>query len=390
MSARLLPAEVRALFPAVVRASYLNAAAASPICLPVERANTEHYREALEWGDIGWSAWLKRKEEIRAELARFIGASAREVAFLGSTSMGFNAVARWLVFRGVREVVTLAQEFPSTTVPLLHAGLTLRVVAPRDDGSYPVEDIEAALTRRTGAVALSLVQYASGFRADLTAIGRLCLARRLLLAVNGAQALGQVPLDVKAQHVDFLCATSHKWMMGGYGTGLFYVRAGLLDSLPFAGWLSTDDAMQMQPFPGSARRGKGVFTARGVKLRQRASSLEVGCGPYGALFGFGAALELLRRVGIARIEKHNLSLQRHLREELASRGFAPNAPLGSGICVFRIHGSPHRAAAELAKKGVVVSARGGGLRVSTHVFNDEEDLEQLFWAMDRLRLRPAS
>ncbi|MFZ5472145.1 MAG: aminotransferase class V-fold PLP-dependent enzyme [Myxococcota bacterium] len=390
----LSPKQLRALFPAVLRTSYLNAAASSPIALPVEKAAADHLRETVEWGDVGFSSWLSRKEEIRSRFARFIGAREGEVGFLPSTSMGFQAVGRMLHELGVREVVTLAEEFPSTTLPFLHQGFRLRVVRARADGSYPVEDIAAAVTRRTGAIALSAVQYASGYRAELEALGRLCRAQKLYFAVNGAQALGQVKVDVRAQRIDFLCGTSHKWMMGGYGTGVFFARKALLEKvqLPFAGWLSVEKAMAMAPFVGAKTRGKGrVFIARGAHFRREASALEAGCGAYAPLFSFGAALELIERVGLPTIEAHHARLQKALRRRLRALGFVPNAPderaRGSGICVFRVQGEPHRVAAELAKKGVMVSPRGVGIRVSTHVFNNEEDVDQLFWAMGKLGVR---
>src|SRR5215211_6144339 len=128
--------DVRALFPAAQRASYLSAAASSPIALPVEKAIADHYREAVETGDLHFDAWLRRREEVRARFARFIGAAPRDVAFVGSTSWGFHFAARLLQQRGVSEVVTLEGEFPSTTVPFLHLGFQLRVVRRRPDGSF--------------------------------------------------------------------------------------------------------------------------------------------------------------------------------------------------------------------------------------------------------------
>jgi cysteine desulfurase / selenocysteine lyase len=375
------PDRVRALFPAALRACYLNAAASSPICLPVEPAAVQHWRETVEWGDVGWPQWLARRDEIRRQLARYLGATSREVGFLPSTSVGFH-VAGWMLKRlGVRRIVTLAQEFPSTTIPLLHQGFSLKVVHPRPDGTYALEDIERAL-KGAQALAASAVQYASGFRLDLAAVGRLCQRRGAYFALNAAQALGQVPVDVAAHRVDFLCAPSHKWMMGGYGVGLFFARRALIREvgLPWAGWLSVKAPMRMDNFAGGG----------GLAVRAEASALEAGGPSYAGLFAFGAALDLHARLGIARVEKQIARLQRYLRGRLLERGLRPNAPQGSGICVFPVHLDARRAARALAKKGVVVSPRGGGLRVSTHVFNNEEDVDQLIWAIDKLRLRPAA
>jgi selenocysteine lyase/cysteine desulfurase len=403
MSVRpMTPEMARGLFPAVKHLAYLNAAASSPLAEPVEQAAAGPLRETAEWGDKGFMRWLARKEQIRAAFGDYLGASAGEVAFTASTSMGFHIVGRLLVDAGVREVVTCEQEFPSTTLPLLHLGLKLVVVRPRADGRTLVEDLEQAISPRTGAVAVSAVQYSSGFRIDLAAVGRLCRARKLFFAVNGAQALGQVPIDVRKARIDFLCGTSHKWMMGGFGVGLFYARAALLAKarLPFAGWLSTKSPMAMDGFAGAKVRGRaraapgGSFTATGLATRHDASALETGSGPWAPMLGFGAALELHQQIGIEAVQAHNARLQKMLRPRLRSLGFEPNAPddsgVGSGICVVRPAGDARAVAGELAKKGVLVSPRGGGIRISTHVFNDEGDLDRLFWAMREVNLRPGA
>lgn len=390
--------DVRALFPAVTRATYLNAAAASPLSEPVHRAITDHYREALEQGDVGFMAWLDRKEAARAKLAWLCGGTPAEIAFTGSTSVSFNLVARMLQARGVTEIVTLAGEFPSTTLPFLNLGFTLRVVRPREDGAYAVEDLAAAITPRTGAIAVSAVQYASGYRIDLGAVSQLCRARGLLFAVNVVQALGQVPIDVRAIHADFACGTSHKWLMGGYGVGWLYVRQGLLAEgpLPMAGWLSTqapamamDNLAQAEMQPDANPR---VFSAAGGRFRSEASALEAGSPAWGPLFGLDAALELLLSVGIDPIRAHIAGLQRTLRQGLRSKGFVPTAPddpaVGSGICVVPVDGAPTEVARALFQAGVVLSPRGGGLRIATHLFNTAEDVERLFWALDKVGVRP--
>ena len=393
----LSPAEVRALFPAAGRASYLNAAASSPIALPVEKAIADHYREASETGDLHFEAWLRRREEVRARVARLIGAGTRDVAFVGSTSWGFHLVARILQQRGVGEVVTLDGEFPSTTVPFLHLGFQLRVVRRRPDGSFSLEDIAAAVGPHTGAIAASAVQFASGFRLDLPGVSKLCRDRRLAFALNAAQALGQIPIDVRAEGVDFLCAPSHKWMMGGYGVGIFYARPEMLDEvdLPAAGWLSVEKPWAMEALPGArttAANGERWFEARGVRIRREVPALEIGSHALGTIFGLGAGIEIIESVGIATIERHNAALQRALRAELRKRGFQPNAPddprRGAGICVFPVAGNARSVARELAQQGVVVSARGEGLRIATHVFNTEEDVERLIGTLDAAEIRP--
>ena len=395
----LTPAQVRELFPAAQRSSYLNAGAASPIALPVEKVISAHYREGVESGDLHFPAWLRRREEVRQAFATFIGAQSQEVAFTPSTSYGVHLVGQILLRRGIREVVTLEGEFPSTTLPLLNQGLALRVVRARSDGAYAVEDLEAAIGPGTGAVIVSAVQYASGFRVDLQRVSELCRTRGLMFAINGAQALGQLPLKVDEVQADFLSGTSHKWMFGGYGVGLLYVRREVLESVepPIGSWLSVENPMAMNNLAGATVTGRDEsrpwFEARGTKFRREASALEIGAGSMGLLFGLGEALAIHDAVGLETTQRHIVGLQRQLRQGLRQRGFSPNAPddpaVGSGICVFPVAGEALAVVRELLKKGVVLTPRGVGVRVSTHVFNNGEDVDKLLWAIDEVGVKPA-
>jgi|CXWL01.1.fsa_nt_gi selenocysteine lyase/cysteine desulfurase len=390
------PAEVRALFPACRRYAYLNAAASSPLATPVANAAIAHLRDTEENGDLAFLTWLAFKEEVRSKLSAFLGAHPDEVGFLPSTSVGFHVIAHVLKQQGVTEVLTLEQEFPSTTLPLLHQGLVLNVVKPRADGSYALADIEAALGKRTGAVAVSAVQYRTGFRLDLAALGQLCKRRGIIFAVNAAQAAGQMPIDVHALGIDLLAATSHKWMMGGYGVGFLVAQRKWHTPgwLPFVGWLSTSPEQRWLPFPSTRIEPTPTgFLAEGAAFRNHASALEAGGGSYSTLYAFNAALEILVRVGMQQVLEHNLALQAQLRGQLRKRGFSPNTPdapeHGSGICVVGVEGDVNQAVAALLKEGVVCTARGGGLRLSTHIFNDPSDIERAMAAFDAVRLQPA-
>jgi cysteine desulfurase/selenocysteine lyase len=372
---------VRDLFPILKRYTYLNAAASSPLASPVADAAIEHLRESEQTGDIGFQRWLDFKEQLRARLAKFVGGKTSEVGFVPSTSMAVHLAGSLLKARGVREVLTLDAEFPSTTVPLLNLGLTLRVVKAEPDGTYPLQKIEAAIAASTEAVALSAVQYASGFAIDLPGLKKICARRSLPLVLNVAQALGQIPIEVSG--VDFLCGTSHKWMMAGYGTGIFFAREGWLSNgLPWAGWFSPPDELRWQNFPGTQWDGP---LARGLTTRPTVAALEAGGGHWPALFSFGAALSLLENFGVEKIHAHNLKLQKRLREGLQERGLRPNAPLSTGICVVPLGRDPMETTRALLKDNVVVTARGGGVRFSTHAFNDESDIARALEAIDRLQ-----
>ncbi len=388
----MTPTELRHLFPSLREYVWLNAAASSPLCTPVAEAMRATIDESERQGDLGFPKWMAQKEAVRAQLAAFIGASPGEVAFTPSTSFGFHVVAQCLQARGVTEVLSLEHEFPSTTVPFLFRGLTVRGVRRRPDGSYPLSDIEAALRPTTKAVVCSLVQFNSGFRVDVEGLSALCRDRGLVLALNGAQAIGQVPIDVKALGASFLSMTSHKWLGAGYGTGMLMVRSDWLDTLPMAGWLSVKPELLWQAFPGSERTDDAQgFVAKGAQVRKEASSIEGGGALWANYHALEAALGL--HAGLSAVTlPHIHRLQRQLRAGLRARGFSPNAPdderASSGICVVPVQGAPEGATKALLERKVVTTARGGGLRISTHVYNTEDDVEQLLHALDAAGVRP--
>ena len=387
--------EIRALFPALQNHVWLNAAASSPLPLPVTQALHAYNEEASQRGDLGFAKWLSMKETTRARLAGFIKAGAHELAYVPSTSFAFHIIGSMLKARGIREVVTLEAEFPSTTLPLLHAGLELQVVKAAVDGSFSVEAIARAITPQTGAIAVSVVQFSSGFRVDLEALSALCKARQLPLILNAAQALGQVPLDVKALGVAFLAAPSHKWFMAGYGMGLMFIDEAWLDGpLPISGWLSVPPAHLWKAFHGATLRDDGPsFHAVGASFRKEASAIEAGGANWGGMIALDAALTLHERIGVEHTLQHNIALQMKLRTQLRQRGFTPNAPDDeknlSGICVVPVQGDPNEVVRSLIREAhIVTTARGVGVRISTHLFNSADDIEQLIAAIDRLAIRP--
>lgn len=378
--------------------TWLNAAASSPIPRSVYAACEGFLRETMERGDVRYPAWAKLRLDVHARFARLLNAAPEEIAFTQSTSFGFHVIAQLLKARGIEEVLTLEGEFPSTTLPMLYDGLTLRAVKARADGTYALEDLAAALTPKTGAIAVSAVQYASGFRIDLNAVSALCRSRGLAFIINAAQGLGHVPLDVRALQADFVAGTSHKWLMAGFGVGSLFIAKRWLDEypLPFGGWLSVQPEEQFQPWVHATRSDESAiaFTAKGTRFRREASALEAGAGAWVGLYALNAALALHEAVGVENTLAHNIALQLKLRARLRSLGFTPNTPDDpaylSGICVVPVQGAPLDAVRALLREAnVATTARGPGLRISTHVFNDENDLERLVAAIERLGIKPA-
>ncbi len=368
---------IRRDFPVTQGTAYLNSAAAGPLPRPAVEAASRFYREMLEEGDARWEEWLERREAVRRRVAAFINADPEEVAFTTNTSSGMNLIVDALFGRG--EVISSELEFPVSTIPWIHRGVRVHLLKATD-GELSVEDIRRAMTQRTGVISISHVQYSNGLRTDLEELGR-CKAASALV-VNASQSAGVFPIDVKRMRIDALCATGHKWMTAGYGAGFVYLSRELLDQTRARaiGWLSVEDPYAM-------------INAE-VHLRADASArAELGCPHFAGIFALGASVDYQMEIGLQNIEQRALALNRLLTTRLADAGWSVLSPLRNektrSAETLVATAAPRSAAARLARHGVAVTEKPQGIRVATHFFNNEADLERLMRALGELR-RPGA
>jgi cysteine desulfurase / selenocysteine lyase len=359
--------EIRALFPAAERYTYLNSAAAPPLSILAAREGKRYYDEMAEHGDVAWEGWLCQVEQIREKVASFINGDARSVAFTYSTSHGMNLIAGILDHCG--DVLCPADEFPSCTLPWFQQRYRVHFVPSRDRGVIDVDDIHRGITPDTRVLAMSYVQFATGFRQDLVALGRLCRERGLVFVVDATQGMGVFPIDVVNSSIDFLVFSGYKWAQAGYGVGGLYVAPRFLNptSFPMAGWWSVRDP-------------EAVVNDR-LDLKTTAAALEVGCPHFAGIFALGAALRLFEEIGKSRIEERIHELTDYLHQQLqAAARFNVASPLNrehrSGITIVEIRNAPE-VVKRLAERKIIVSARGKGLRVSVHIFNNFDDIDRL-------------
>jgi len=362
----------RALFPALRKYVFVNAAGGAPLARPVAEAGALYYKEALEHGDAYWEHWLRRLEETRGRLARFIGASPAEVAFTLNTSHGMSLVAGALKGRGA--VLTMQDEFPSSTLAWLNAGYKVKFLKP-ENGKYPVSLIEKALTKDVRILVTSYVQYRTGFRQDLEALGRLCRRKGVIFVVNATQALGAMPVNVKKAKIDFMVFSCFKWTMAGYGAAGLYASKEYLPDIKFpeAGWRSVASPENMDN--------------KAAAMKKEASAVEAGCLHFPSIFALGAALKLLSGLGTTNIQRRIFELNDYLVEELGRMGAATATPLDracrSGITIIKCRRAA-LAVEKLAKAGIMASARGEGVRISLHFYNDRRDIDALIKGLKRL------
>jgi len=362
-------AEVRARFPVTSTSVYLNTAAAGPLAVTTARAGSEYYEQMMNDGDVHWDAWLARREEVRAQVAGFINAEPEEIGFTTNTSSGMNLIVDALEKHG--EVISCDLEFPVTTIAWMHRRIPVHFVKAVG-GVVRAEDIRAAMNTRTGVISISYVQFSNGFRTDIEELAS--LKGNHALVINASQAAGVFEIDVKRMKIDALCATGHKWMRSGYGSGFVYISKELQAAVRqrTIGWLSVHDPYGM--------RNDEVHLRHDMSARA-----ELGCPHFAGVFALGASIELMRSIGIANIEARTLELNRVLTRRLNEIGWQVLSPLNNekfrSAETLVAAEDPAKIVAALAAQKILVTEKPQGFRVSTDFFNDEEDIERLVMAL---------
>jgi selenocysteine lyase/cysteine desulfurase len=365
--------EIRKQFPVTETVAYLNSAAAGPVSRAARDAALGYYEKMMRDGDVHWNQWLAERETIRKKIARFINAEPDEIGFTTNTSSGMNVIVDALEDRG--EVISSTLEFPVTTLPWLNRRIPVHPLSPVN-GEVRVEDVRGAMTERTGVVALSHVQFSNGFRIDPEELAK--IKGRHALVINAAQSAGVFQIDVKRMQIDALCATGHKWMLAGYGSGFVYLSRELLYQTHSRtlGWLSVEDP----------------FADRNNELRPRhdaAARVELGCPHFAGIFALGAAVNLIDEIGITNIQERALELNRTLTSRLEESGWRVLSPLKnedtrSAETLVEVD-QPAAAVHQLFRRGVIVTEKPKGIRVATHFFNNEDDIERLMAALSEIR-----
>jgi selenocysteine lyase/cysteine desulfurase len=364
---------------------FLNAASYGP--LPRRSvAAAARYQERRAAAALTQDDFLPVLAPARAAAARLIGAHADEIALCPNTNVGINVAASVLRQRRRQgdprtTIVVSENEFPANVYPWLaleRDGFRVRFV-PADPLGRPREaELVAALGEPDViAVALSAVQFSTGWRADLAAMGELCEARGILFSVDAIQAAGIIPLDVRAMHIDVLAAGGQKWLLSPYGTGFVFVRAGLCrghePELP--GWLAFESSSDFNR-----------LCTYDYELWPDARRFEVGTIAYQDVVAFHQSVELLLELGVTQIWEHVRALQQPLLEWIRDRAgttlVSDHDRHGSGIVCFRTADVAADAAA-LADGGVTCALREGAIRISPHAYNTAADIAQVIDILER-------
>lgn len=368
---------VRSLFPVSGNYIYMNHAAVSPLSTRVRDAMSLLVNDVTENGAVHWDDWCRMYDHARSSAAQLVNALPHEIAFMRNTSDGISAIANGIDWREGDTVVTNSVEFPSNIYPWMRLeqarGVKLRMADERE-GRIDPDELLSLVDDHTRVVAISWVQFSSGFRSDLKRIGKFCRERGIVFFVDAIQGLGGLKLDVERDYVDAFAADAHKYLAGPEGIALLYVSDRVIDRIKptVLGWMSV--------------KGHEHHLSYDLDYREGALRFECGSLNTAGVYGIAAAIDLLLEVGPQNIEAYLLGLGDYLAERLSSRGYEVFGSRREGetsaivTCTHEKHlpGNLYRL---LMEKKIVTAPRVKRLRISPHFYNTREEVDALVDAL---------
>ena len=370
--------EIRRLFPAAEKHTYLNSAAVSPMPRTALDAVRSQLEDVSENGSANYLDWVATKNRARALIGGMLNVEPETIAFMRNTSDGFAAVASGMSWKAGDNIVSFANEFPANYYAWRHVrdkfGVELRM-APEHDGRIDLDELISLIDSNTKLVAISAVQFASGFTVDLERIAKAAHAVDALLAVDIIQGLGARGFDLPALGVDMASGASHKWMCAPEGCGLFYVSEEARNRVDptFVGWISVETPWD--------------FEDREQPFRPNALAWESGTGCSSLFYGLEQSAKLLSETGLDRIEKYLEELTDFLCELIDGKNYEIVSSRTPGekssiVCIRHLDGlSSDDIFSQLERENIIVSSRGDRVRISPHFYNNREDIERFAAAL---------
>ncbi len=377
-------ATIRQAFPALAELTYLNVGTYG---LMPEPALAELMQAVTAFERYGVASPIDldgKMNETRAAVARLLGADPGEIAFTRNATDGVNLVLAGIDWRPGDEVITSTEEHPAIAHPLLYLQrrreVRIRTVEVSPKAAEMTARLDGVLSSRTRLLAISQVPCETGARLPAREMATWAAAHGVLSLIDGAQALGTFPINVREIGCDYYTSNGHKWLCGPKGTGIFYARrerlAGLSPAHVGAGSLERADmgTGEAEPWLDGRR-------------------FEFGTRAWPLYAGLGASLAWVGALGWDRIEQHMAALSAYLKERVARRPYLHlltprDWAESSGLTSFSMDGqqAPDLAATLRTRWRIHVRVvtHYNAIRVATAFFNNREDIDRLLAALDEL------
>ena len=368
--------QIRSDFPIVESGIYVNHAAVGPLPLSVRKAVLERIDMHVHTVGSAWDDSLPIYQEGRQLAAQLVNSRPENIAWIQNTSDGVSKIASGLDWRPGDNVIVPDREFPSNYFAwkqLAKQGVELRHIESEDGKTLP-QNLAKIIDQKTKVVTMSQVQYYNGFKCDIESIGAICREHDALLIVDGTQSIGAINLDVTKCQVDALIVSAHKWMLGPLGIGFMALSDRAMERVAVTniGWLSFSDpfnfAQEKELLPNAGRFEPGTENSAGI-------------------FGLTARLRSILALGPDQIEQRIIALTDRLCAGLEARGYQVTSHRGpgekSGIVTFTHPTTEGVTLMErLTQDNIAVSLRAGGIRVSPHYYNSEEEIDRILLTLE--------
>jgi selenocysteine lyase/cysteine desulfurase len=365
-------AAIRHEFPALRNWTFLNTATYGQLPRRATEAVASHFRHRDRTACHDFLDWFDDADRLRESLARLIHAEASDIAFIVNASTALSLLLNGIDWQPGDRIVALEDEFPNNLYnPALLAARGVEFV------EVPWERFPDAVTPRTRLVAMSTVNYTSGFRAPLEEVSQLVRQRGALLYLDGTQSVGALRFDAAEVQPDMMAVHGYKWLLAPNGAGFMYVGATMRERLEpsVIGWRSHRDWRRVD----SLHHGAPEF-------KREAEKYEGGMLAFPVLYAMRASVDMMLEIGPEAIERRVLELAAAVRAICREcGGTSPEGHYDSPIVAARFEGvDASRLSQQLKERRVLVSARHGRLRISPHFYNNEDDLARFGEELRRL------
>lgn len=360
----------RAEFPILQKKTYLNSCSLGALSQRSIDGLNEFMATWNAWGAHAWyDIWLGEIAKVRQKFASLIGAQLHEVAIAPNVSTALSTIATALDYSTRNKIVMADMDFPTLTYQWLvkeRLGLECRFVESPDRVYTPPELFEREVDEQTALVATSRVFFTSGYIQDVRAVADIAHKKGAYLLIDDYQGTGQIPLNVTAQDIDFLVTGTLKWLMGGPGLALVYIREGLLPLIQptVAGWFG--------------HREQFAFKTREFEFRPEATRIEMGTPSVPTIYTANGGLDIVQEIGVETICERTRYLTDDLIKQARDRGWLVRAPMESerrnSIVMFEFE-QPEQIVEELLKRDIIVDKRPGLVRISPYFYNTIEENE---------------
>jgi selenocysteine lyase/cysteine desulfurase len=372
----VLPAMLRADFPGASAETYLNSAAIHPLGTFAANAVEQTMAFRMRGAGPGRADFgADKQNDLKQRFAQMIGAKPTEIAFVSSTSDGENIVTLGLDLPRKKGNVVLDElHFTSSLYmfkELEKHGVELRIVKHKN-WAIDVKDMDRAIDKNTRLVSMAAVSNVNGFMHDIKAISDIAHARGAYVFADIIQAVGAVPLDMRALGIDFASTGTYKWLMGERGFGFLYVRQEHQGKvLPTTRYGHRQVAnfnraqLTWEPLPGAAMyEGGNIPTLLAAAV--------------------SAGITYVNGIGIDRIRAHARPLTDRLQKELPPLGYKALTPADTAtpIVAFELKDvAATGKALQAGKIAATVIANENRLRLSVSVFNNHDDIDRVVAAL---------